>query len=107
MADESVERFGPVCQPALLGGFSQGGMMALAGGLSYHSQFDSLFCLSGGLLSDDIQPYHDMAVLLVHGDADPVVPADMCNAASQQLSSAGFAPETHIIPGLGLALTRR
>ena len=101
MADSLCERFGLSASQLVIGGFSQGGMMALAGGLSYHSQFGGLFCLSGGLLSDEIQPYHDMAVLLVHGDADPVVPADMCNAASQQLSSAGFAPETHIVPGLG------
>ncbi len=101
MADSLLARFGLSASQIVIGGFSQGGMMALAGGLSYHSQLGGLFCLSGGLLSDELQPYHEMPVLLVHGDADPVVPAEMCHTASQTLTSAGYAPQTHIIPGLG------
>ena len=39
-------------------------------------------------------------ILLVHGDADPVIPAMALNAAVRTLSGAGFSVEWHIRPGL-------
>ncbi len=100
MADSLCQSFSLEASQVIIGGFSQGGMMALAGGLSYHSPLGGIFCLSGGLLSDDINPYHQMAIMLVHGDIDPVVPVAMCDEAYAQLSAIGFTPQKHIISGL-------
>ena len=100
MADSLLARYGLSASQIVIGGFSQGGMMALAGGLSYHSQLGGLFCLSGGLLSDQINPYQDMPVMLVHGDVDPVVPVAMCHQAHAQLCAHSYSPEMHIMRGL-------
>ena len=39
-------------------------------------------------------------MLLVHGDADPLIPAMALHAAAQVLGAAGFPVEWHVRPGL-------
>ncbi len=40
-------------------------------------------------------------MLLIHGDADPVVPVQALKLASDGLKQAGVTVETHISPGVG------
>lgn len=80
----------------VLGGFSQGGMVALTGGLAYESALCGLFCLSGAWLTPD-QPIHQpdpLPVFLAHGGADPVVPAGCMTQAEADLRAAGVQPQT-------------
>lgn len=80
----------------VLGGFSQGGMVALTGGLSYTQPLRGLFCLSGAWLTSDqaAQQPTDLPVFLAHGGADPVVPVSCMAQAASDLQAAGFHPQT-------------
>jgi phospholipase/carboxylesterase len=40
-------------------------------------------------------------VLLIHGDADPVVPVQALKMASDALQAAGVMVATHVSPGIG------
>ena len=40
-------------------------------------------------------------VLLIHGDADPMIPVAAFHHAKALLNGAGFAVEDHVSPGLG------
>jgi phospholipase/carboxylesterase len=40
-------------------------------------------------------------ILLVHGDADPMIPVDAFHQASAALTRLGFAVEGHVSSGLG------
>ena len=88
---------------ALLG-FSQGCMMSLFVGLRRQSALAAILGYSGALvapekLADEI--VSRPPVLLVHGEADPVVPYQMLAAAQAGLEAAGVGVETVSRPGLG------
>jgi len=84
-------------------GFSQGTMMALhvaarrknpvAGVVGYSGLLAGPEHLAGEMKSKP-------PILLVHGEADPVIPAMALDAAVRALGDAGFAVEWHIRPGL-------
>jgi len=91
-------------------GFSQGTMMSLHVGLKR-----KLAAIVGysGLLADAPQAAYPDAppVLLVHGDADPMIPVDFLFASTTALGRAGVAVQWHLSPdtphaidGEGLAL---
>ena len=83
-------------QQMVLGGFSQGGMVSLTGGLGYARPLRGLFCLSGAWLTPD-QTVHqraDLPVFLAHGAADPVVPVQCMTQAEAALTKAGFSLQT-------------
>lgn len=85
-----------------IGGFSQGGMMSCASGLSYPEQLGGIFCLSGGLLGiPDNKQSKDTPILLVHGDSDMVVPLELYQHTAEKLGHAGFHPSCHLVHGLG------
>jgi phospholipase/carboxylesterase len=86
----------------VLGGFSQGGMIALSAGLSYKHALGGIFCLSGGWLThhQTILQKTDLPILLAHGDADPVVPLAMMQASETALISKGFAPQQLVRPAM-------
>ena len=95
LLDSACAATGFTADQAVLGGFSQGGMVALTGGLAYDKALRGLFCLSGAWLTPD-QPVHQPATLpvfLAHGGADPVVPADCMTKAETDLRVAGFQPQ--------------
>ena len=85
-------------------GFSQGTMMALhvgprrereiAGIVGYSGMLADAAGLAGGLRSKP-------PVLLVHGDADDVLPIAAFHQASSALNGLGFDLTTHISRGLG------
>lgn len=85
-------------------GFSQGTMMALHVGLRRAQAPAAIVGYSGALLAGPellLQIRARPPVLLVHGDADPVVPVSALDAASIGLRSAGVSVVYERRPGLG------
>ncbi len=84
-------------------GFSQGTMMALHVGPRRANRIAGIVGYSGLLpgpeyLKDEVRSRPP--VLLVHGDADPLIPAMALYVASRVLGEAGFQVEWHVRPGL-------
>ena len=87
---------------ALLG-FSQGTMMSLYVAPRRAKPIAGVLGYSGALVGADLLPAEARSkppVLLVHGDADPVVPFQAMDAAAQGLNRAGIPVETLRRPGL-------
>lgn len=84
-------------------GFSQGTMMALHVGLRRKAPIAGIVGYSGLLAGPEhlAGPHvHKTPILLVHGDADPLIPVVALHAAVQSLGAAGFLTEWHVSPGL-------
>lgn len=84
-------------------GFSQGTMMALHVGPRRMSQLAGIVGYSGLLAGPErlaAEIKNKPPIILVHGDADPLIPAMALNAASRALGEAGFVVEAHLRPGL-------
>ncbi len=85
-------------------GFSQGTMMALHVGLRRERQPAGIVGYSGMLAGAEVLAGEIRSrppVLLVHGDADPVIPIQALPAAVKGLKAAGVQVESHVRPGLG------
>jgi phospholipase/carboxylesterase len=88
-------------------GFSQGTMMSLHVGLRRPAPVAGILGYSGALLGAEILPQEIRSrppTLLVHGDADEVVPFSALTAAQKGLTAAGVPVETLVCPGLGHAI---
>lgn len=87
--------------PLVLVGFSQGSIMALDSVASGRMKPAAVVAFSGRLATplSAIQPA--TPVLLVHGEADNVIPASESLAAYRTLTAAGFDATLHIEPGVG------
>ncbi len=84
-------------------GFSQGTMMALHVGPRRQNALAGIVGYSGLLPGPETitaEAKHKPPILLVHGDADPLIPAMATYAAVRVLGEAGFQVEWHIRPGL-------
>lgn len=102
--DSQLAAFGLNDSALALVGFSQGAMMGLHVGLRRLRPAAAVVSFSGmliepGRLGGDIASRPP--VLLVHGDADEVVPVSSLNDARVALAAAKVAIEWHIRPGLG------
>ncbi len=85
-------------------GFSQGAMTALHTGLRASVAPATILAYSGALLSPETLAAELRArppVLVVHGEADPVVPTWAGRFAESALQEAGVPTEALFIPGLG------
>ncbi len=85
-------------------GFSQGTMMALYVAPRRAQPLAAVVGYSGALVGPDLlarQVVSRPPVLLVHGDADEVVPVQMLPAAAEGLKAAGLPVEAHRRPRLG------
>ncbi len=85
-------------------GFSQGTMMSLHVGLRRAQPCAGILGYSGALPGAETLAREIRArppVLLIHGDADEVVPPQALPMASKALESAGVPVETLVSPGLG------
>ena len=102
MLDSLAERYRLPTSEMVLGGFSQGGMVALSAGLSYSASLGGIFCLSGGWLTPDqtLTQNTNLPVFLAHGEADPVVPISMMKNSETALMDRGFAPQCLLRPSL-------
>ena len=102
--DRKLGQYGLTEADLAIVGFSQGTMMALHVGLRRPRQVAAIVGYSGMLTGGD--QLRDAIVtkppvLLIHGDADPVVPVSALPAAEQTLQTLGIAVTTHFSPGLG------
>ena len=86
----------------VLVGFSQGTIMALDAVASGRWPVGAVVGFSGRLASPlPIAPAVKTPVLLVHGSADPVIPATETTRAAAALQTFGMNVETIIVPRLG------
>ena len=82
-------------------GFSQGTIMALDAIASGRWPVAAVAGFSGRLASPQPHaPSLATSVLLVHGGADPVIPASETTKAATVLETLGVKVETMIVPGL-------
>jgi phospholipase/carboxylesterase len=102
--DAALAAEGVEAKATALIGFSQGTMMALHVALRRAEPLAAVVGFSGRLLYPETLGRDITArppVLLVHGDADPVVPyADLAKAAAG-LKAAGVSVQTHTSRGVG------
>ncbi|MGE5148238.1 MAG: alpha/beta hydrolase [Candidatus Eiseniibacteriota bacterium] len=84
-------------------GFSQGTMMSLFVALRRPEPVAAVVGYSGMLIAgeDDEDLVSRPPIMLVHGDADPVVSASAMPAAADYLGALGVPVETHLRRGLG------
>jgi phospholipase/carboxylesterase len=100
-AELTRHRLGP--ERLVLVGFSQGTMMALHVGLRRAAAPAGIVAYSGLLAG----PEHlgevktRPPILLLHGEADDLIPMEALHMAREALAAAGLAVEWHVRPGLG------
>ena len=85
-------------------GFSQGTMMALHVGPRRPKRLAGIVGYSGMLADPDAlaeEAATKPPVLLVHGDADEVLPVTAMGQAKARLEELGFEVAAHVSPGLG------
>ncbi len=103
--DETMAVEGVTADRTVLFGFSQGTMMTLQVAPRRTEAFAGLVCFSGRLLRpEDLaeEAVTKPPVLLVHGDADEVVPVDSLPMAAEALEAAGFEQVfAHVMKGTG------
>src|SRR5262249_33719102 len=102
--DTELKRHGLGPRALALVGFSQGTMMALGVGLKRNPPPAAIVGYSGALATPEALPGgpgSGPATLLVHGDADHVIPIDAMFLAREQLAKAGLPVEWHVAEGIG------
>jgi phospholipase/carboxylesterase len=105
--DAELTRYGLADDRLALVGFSQGTMMALHVAPRRAHKIAGVIGYSGLLPGPEFlatEARHHPPILLVHGDADPLVPAMALFAAQRILGDNGFAVEWHVRPGLPHAI---
>lgn len=102
--DAELKRYDLGSGDLALVGFSQGTMMALHVGLRREPAPAAILGYSGALLGGEgleKQIRSRPPILLIHGDADEVVPIEAMHAALNALNAAGCPARFHVSPGLG------
>jgi phospholipase/carboxylesterase len=102
--DAELARLGLPPDAYALMGFSQGAMTVLFTGLRRAIAPRAILAFSGALIAPDsltTELTHRPPVLLVHGEADEVVPVDRSRAAETALRDAGVPVEATYVPRLG------
>jgi len=102
--DEALAARGLKGGELALVGFSQGAMMSLFVGLRRAEAPAAILAYSGALVGSALlgaEMRGKPPVMVVHGDADPVVPFEMMAAAVKGLKANGIAVEELVRPGLG------
>ncbi len=101
--DAELARFGLPADAYALMGFSQGAMTALYTGLRRAVAPRAILAYSGALLAPGLlaeERTNAAPVLLVHGEADSVVPAQRSREAEAALRAEGVPVESLFEPGL-------
>ena len=102
--DDALASRGLAEKDLALIGFSQGTMMSLYVGLRRARPVAGIVGFSGALVGAELLAAEVRAkprVLLVHGDADTMVPFQALAMAERTLEAAGVPVETLTCPGLG------
>ncbi len=108
--DAELEKAGLTAERLALVGFSQGTMMALHVGLRREAGPKAIVAFSGALLAPELLPEEIASrppVLLVHGAADEVVPAQSLPAAVAALEANQVPVTQDLRPGLGHSIDER
>ncbi|MET4806769.1 alpha/beta fold hydrolase [Limibacillus sp. MBR-115] len=99
-----AEHYGLSLGSVALVGFSQGTMMSLYVAPRLAETVAGVVGYSGALVAPERLPQEIKVrppILLIHGDADPVVPSAALTAATQALLSMQFKVMSDLRPGLG------
>ncbi len=102
--DDALAKRGLEAPQLALVGFSQGAMMSLFVGPRRPAAPAAIVAYSGALIAPQLlatEMRGKPPILVVHGDADPVVPPSMLPAAVAALKNYGIAVEELLRPGLG------
>lgn len=102
--DGELARLGLDGTRLALVGFSQGTMMSLHVGLRRAQPPAAIVGYSGALPGAEKLPAEIVSrppVLLVHGDADDMIPVQALHAAANGLGAAGVAVRWHVSRGIG------
>jgi len=101
--DAELARYRLAADRLLLVGFSQGTMLALHVGLRRDVAPAAIVGYSGLLAGPEhlAETTARPPVLLIHGEADDLIPADALHIAREQLAGAGLLVEWHVREGLG------
>jgi phospholipase/carboxylesterase len=102
--DAELARLALAADAYALMGFSQGAMTALFTGLRRAAAPRAILAFSGALIAPEslaAELTHRPPVLLVHGEADDVVPVDRSHAAEAALRAAGVPVDATYVPRLG------
>lgn len=102
--DAELERLGLASDRLALAGFSQGTMMSLHVGLRRRPPPVAIVGFSGALAGAD-HLKHEMAgkppVMMIHGDADDMIPVHRMHEAVAALGEAGVPVRWHVSRGVG------
>ena len=102
--DHTLEAHGLAEDRLALVGFSQGTMMSLHVGLRRASAIACILGYSGMLVGPErlaAEIGSRPPVMLIHGDADPVVPFSSLSLAVGELEANGLDVGSHVCPGMG------
>lgn len=108
--DAELETAGLAAARLALIGFSQGTMMSLHVGLRRAAGLGAIVGFSGALLAPELLPGEIKSrppVLLIHGAADEVVPAEALPAAVAALEANAVPVTQELRPGLGHSIDER
>src|SRR5437667_4088320 len=96
--DEIVKRFPTPRGKVVVGGFSQGAMMALDAGLRTTQRIAGIVAMSGALYEQDLPPIKPIPILIIHGTQDEMINVNMGRRARRVLEQHGVAVEYHEFP---------
>jgi phospholipase/carboxylesterase len=102
--DDTLASYGLDEAKTVLIGFSQGTMMALHVGMRRRKQLAGIIGFSGMLAGPELLEAEGVTkppVLLVHGDADEMLPHVLTQRAAAALEGAGIEVGLHIAKGVG------
>ena len=92
----------------IIGGFSQGGALAMYSLFNETKRFAGAFCWSGYLPRGEAIPNNSgTPVLLTHGTLDPIIPHKAVSGMPKLLEDAGFDVQSHIFDELAHSIDQR
>jgi phospholipase/carboxylesterase len=104
MLIERERSLGIPTEKIVVAGFSQGGAIALQTGLRYPERLAGILALSTyiplaeSFKGEASEANRETAVLMAHGESDPVIPITYARASRRLLEDEGYAVEWHDYP---------
>jgi len=104
LIDDEIAR-GTPSERIILGGFSQGGCIALAAALSYKEELGGCMACSTwfprGIVDTPSPANAKLPVMLCHGEVDPIAKVEWSSKTFDYLTQLGVPTEGNIYPGVG------